>query len=277
LKEQVKEKKTSILKKYFSLVRVSILNTLVFRINCITTLIGDLVYLIIIYFLWKAIYASVGTEVVDGMTFYQTMVYLVLASAMYNVMNCWVTYSLGEDYLSGNLINFMIKPMDFQILYFLSAFGRIIMTFFMSFLPTFVIVWFIARNHLVLGWNLIFFLISIICGILINFCVDFFVGLICFYTQSVWGVNIMKDVVVALLSGATVPLAFFPEAFRKVIDLLPFQAIYNTPLEMLTNPSLTVTDYGPMLLQQLFWVVVTLEVCRIFWRIASKKITVNGG
>ena len=271
------EKKPSIVRKYISPVGQSIMRSLAFRTNCFTTFIGNLVYLIIIYYLWKAIFASVGTAEVCGMTFHETMVYLVLASAMYNFMNCWITYNLGEEYISGEIIIDLIKPMDFQVYYFVTFIGRIIVNFVISFLPTFAIVLFIAKNDLILGGNLVFYFVSIFIGIVINFGVDFFVGLICFYTESVWGINTMKDVLVALLSGATVPLAFFPSVFRKIVDFLPFQAIYNAPLEILTNPKLTTLDYCETLIRQFAWAVVMILLCRIFWAVAKKRITVNGG
>ena len=128
-----------------------------------------------------------------------------------------------------------------------------------------------------LGKNLLLFLLSIVFSMVVNFCVDFFVGTICLYTQSIWGVNVMKEVVVGLLSGATIPLAFFPEKLRAIVNFLPFQAIYHSPLRILTDKTMTGADYGKMLLMQLFWVIVTYMVSRWFFKISIRRITINGG
>ena len=72
-------------------------------------------------------------------------------------------------------------------------------------------------------------------SIIINYCIDFFVGTICIYTESIWGINIMKQVIVLLLSGATIPIAFFPETLKKIVYYLPFQSIYNAPLTILLD------------------------------------------
>jgi ABC-2 type transport system permease protein len=114
-------------------------------------------------------------------------------------------------------------------------------------------------------------------SVMLNFFIDFFVGTICLYTQSIWGVNIMKEVVVALLSGATIPLAFFPEKLHTFANLLPFQAIYNTPLQILIDQSLTDMNYLIMLGKQCLWVVIMLVVSRSFWFVSRRVITVNGG
>lgn len=134
-----------------------------------------------------------------------------------------------------------------------------------------------TRGSFALGINLVFFTVSVILAIAINYCVDFFVGTICFYTQSIWGVNIMKEVVVSLLSGATIPLAFFPEQLRRMVDFLPFQAIYHTPLHMLTGEGLSMADYMQELGMQLFWALVMLLFSKAFWKRSLKVLTINGG
>lgn len=76
---------------------------LAYQTSMITNIFANLIYLAIIYFLWKAIYASSPTDVVNGMTFYDTMIYLVLASAMFNFMDEFVIWNIGDDYQSGRI------------------------------------------------------------------------------------------------------------------------------------------------------------------------------
>ena len=47
------------------------------------------------------------------------------------------------------------------------------------------------------------------------------------------GLNMVKECIVLLLSGASIPLAFFPEALRNIVQYLPFRCIYDTPLNVL--------------------------------------------
>lgn len=61
-------------------------------------------------------------------------------------------------------------------------------------------VYFLTDGTIHLGVNLLFFLVSVPLALTINFCIDFFIGTVCLYTQSVWGINIMKEVIVLLLS-----------------------------------------------------------------------------
>ena len=98
-------------------------------------------------------------------------------------------------------------------------------------------------------------------------------------TGPVTDLNIVKETVVLLLSGASIPLAFFPEGLRQAVEYLPFRAVYDIPLTVLLAKGGTDTAAGLLsrLGIQLFWCVV-LTVCgNLFWNHAVKKITVNGG
>ncbi len=264
-------------RRYIAVLRGSIMEGLSFRASTFLRIAGNLVYMIIIYFLWKAIFDSSPADTVNGMSFYDTMIYLVLAAAMFNFMDTFVVYWIGDDYQTGQIVLYLTKPIEYQPYLFFSRLGNCVISFFVTFMPTFMIVYFVTKGSIALGINLFFFVVSILVAIGVNYCIDFFVGTICFYTQSIWGVNIMKEVVVSLLSGATIPLAFFPETFRKIVEVLPFQAIYHTPLHILTDKTMQMSDYMTSIGMQLFWLVVMLGISRLFWRVSVRGLTVNGG
>ena len=105
------------------------------------------------------------------------------------------------------------------------------------------------------------------------------VATICLYTESTWGINIVKETIVLLLSGASIPLAFFPERLRAVVQYLPFRAVYDIPLTILLqkNGSSSLEGLLPMFAMQLIWIAVLTLAGTLFWNHSVKKITVNGG
>lgn len=265
------------MRKYWALIRASILESLQFRLSIMVNFIGNLIYIIIVYNLWESIFRSAGSDVINGLTFADTMIYLVLASAMFYAMEVYLVWGTHRDIQSGKIVLNLIKPMGYQAFMYLGSIGQIIFNFITTFIPTFALVYFLSGRGIHLGYNLLYFAVSVFLAIGIHFCIDFFVGTICLYTQSVWGVNIMKEVIVLLLSGAVIPLNFFPEPLKSIVMYLPFQAIYNAPLQQLINPSLSSDDRLISLAVQLFWVMITLVMSRLFWRRSVKVITVNGG
>ena len=86
----------------------------------------------------------------------------------------------------------------------------------------------------------------------------------------------MKQVIVLLLSGATIPIAFFPEPLKTVAYYLPFQSIYNAPLSILLDghPQQTVLV---TIRTQLLWCIIMFILTKLFWKVSLRQITVNGG
>lgn len=265
------------LKKYTALIRGGIIMKLQFKLSVFVQLLGNAVYLVIVYFLWKAIFASTENGIVNGMTFNGTMVYLVLAAAMFNYMETFLVWDMGRSIMSGDIILDMLRPMRYPLFMLFNAAGEVIFNFLLTFIPTAVAVWFITHGEFAVGLNIPFFIVSCILGVFINYCINFFVGTICLYTQSIWGINIMKEVIVSFFSGATIPLAFFPDKLRAVVSALPFQAIYNTPLSILLAKEFDSMHTLYLIGIQCVWLIVLTFVTALFWKSSSKVITVNGG
>ena len=265
------------LKKFLTLTRAGIMESLQFRLGTLVIIAGNLLYLIVVYFLWKAIYASAGTDIVNGMTFSDTLIYLVLATALFNFMEMYIVWEMGRGIQSGKIALDLLKPIEYRRYLFWAYSGTFVTQFFFTFLPTFIVVAAVTRGAIHFGWNLLFFVVSVIMAVSINYSIDFLVGTICLYTESIWGINIMKQVIVMLLSGATIPIAFFPEPLKTIVYYLPFQSIYNAPLTMLldgaSQPQTVLTTLGV----QLFWCIAMTILSKLFWHISLRQITVNGG
>ncbi len=266
-------------RKLTALTRAGIIESLQFRLGTAVTLFGNLIYLSLVYFLWKAIYDSSGTDVVNGMTFYDTMIYLILATAIFNFLEMFIIWDMSRMVQSGEIVMHLLKPMKYRLYTFWSYSGSHISLFFLTFLPTFIVVMIVTKGAIPLGWNLLGFVISLVLALIINFNIEMLVAPICLYTESTWGINIVKETIVLLLSGATIPLVFFPESFRKVVEFLPFRAVYDIPLTILLKKDGSDSLEGllPLIGLQLFWCVVLIIAGNLFWNHAVKRITVNGG
>lgn len=265
------------IKAWVSLTRASIMEFLQFRLSAFVMFIGNIIYLIVIYNLWKAIFASVDKGIVNGMSFNDTMIYLVLASAQFTFMEAYLVWEMGRSIQSGRIVLELLKPISIEQYKLFGIEGGNIAAFVVTFIPTFIIVQIITKGAIPMGINILYYLIAATLGMLINFSIDFLIGTVCLYTESTWGINIMKQVVVLFLSGAVVPLAFFPSKLRAIAMFLPFQAIYNTPLTFLTTGDLSMFNSLKMLGTQAIWVVVLFALAKLFWRLSERVITVNGG
>lgn len=261
--------------RYLSITRGSFIAFAMYPFSLFFTLIGNIIYITVVYFLWKQIYS--GAESLHGMTFNDTFVYVTLAGSIIILFRTWTDWQISNQILRGEIIMDLIKPLDYELFMLAGSLGLVLFNALIITIPSFVMILIVFQAHIPFGLNLVFFPVSLVFAYLLSFSIDYMVGLTSFYTESIWGISITKEIIVAALSGAIVPLQFFPDSIRSVLQLLPFQAIYNTPLQIITSSTLTVSDYVRMIGIQVFWVVVLVLISRVFFRQAVKVLTVNGG
>ena len=263
------------MRKYLSFARAGYLENVVYRFNFFFTLIANVFYIVVMYFLWRSIYGS--RETLRGMTFDQVFAYMVLAGSTFILYKTYIEWWVSFFVVQGTIATQLTRPVDFELHLLFRSLGFAFFNFTMVTLPAFLLLVFAFRADIPLGFNLLFGAASMALAYLLSFAIDFTVGLSSFRTESIWGLSMTKEIIVMVLSGAMIPLNFFPEGLRNVLLFLPFQAIFNIPLTIFTNPALRLPDTLSMLGIQVFWVVVIIGISRLLYARAIRMLTVNGG
>ena len=257
---------------YLAVMRGSFMVGVVYRFGFLFTILGNIIYLGVAFFLWKSIYRH--AETIRGLTFNETFLYVGLGSAIFILLKTYVDWGLNFEIREGSIASYLIKPIDFGTYTLAMSLGSVLMNLAAITLPTLLMLLFVFKVSFGYGPGLIAFPVSLFLGLLISFYIDYFVGLLGFYSESVWGQNVT---IVTVFSGALIPLAFFPEGLQKILLWLPFQAIYNTPLTMVTRPAQGWDIFLPMLAVQLFWVIALSVGTRLFYNQAIKVLRISGG
>lgn len=97
-----------------------------------------------------------------------------------------------------------------------------------------------------------------------------------FYTLSASGIKMISVTVTEFLSGAVIPIPFFPEAVQKVFNALPFASIQNTPFLIYVGYT-GGAEAAVSIAIQAAWLVVIFAVGRLMINHAMKRIVVQGG
>ena len=263
------------MRRYLALTRASFQEWMAYRLGFFFTIFGNIVYLGVAYYLWSSIYEH--STIIRGMTFNETFIYVALGSAVFILLKTYADWIISHEIREGIIAIYLTKPLDFQLYSLFSSLGGILMNLAAISLPTILVLTLVFKIQVTLGLGLFLFPISIFFAVLISFCFDYFIGLSAFYTESTWGIAITKDVIITVFSGALLPLQFFPDAIQKVLLMLPFQAIYHTPLMMITRPDQGWDVFGPMLLTQIFWIAALFLLTRLYYNQAVKVLRISGG
>jgi viologen exporter family transport system permease protein len=263
------------LRSYLALLRGSFMVGMIYRYGFLFTILGNVIYLGVTYFLWRSIYHN--ADLIHGLTFDQTYLYVALGSAVFILLKTYADWLISNEIREGMIAVYLTKPLDYQLYALFISLGSALMNLAAITVPTILLLTLVFKVHFQSGPGLAFFPFSLLLAFMISFNFDYLVGLMAFYNESVWGLTITKEVLLTTLSGALIPLQFFPQALQKVLLVLPFQAIYYTPLTMVTQPDQHWPVFLQMLAVQFSWVVVMFILTRLVYDQAVKVLRVSGG
>ena len=260
---------------YLAILRGSILDSLAYRAGFFFIILGNLLYMCVAYFLWHSIYQN--TTTLRGLTFNETFLYVTLGSTVFVLLKTYADWWISHEIMDGTISIYLVRPMDYQFYALNISLGFMLVSLMALTVPTFLLLTLVFGVTFPLGPGLLLFPVSLLLAFLLSFYFDYITGLFAFYTESIWGISTSKEILISVLAGALVPLQFFPDAIQKVLLVLPFQAIYYTPLMLVTRPN---QDWGTLLSMlgvQVFWVVVLFVVTRLFYHQAIKVLRIAGG
>jgi ABC-2 type transport system permease protein len=263
------------MKRYFAIARGSFMIGMVYRLGFVFTILGNLVYLGVAWYLWRSIYHGVDT--LRGLTFNEAYLYIALGSAVFILLKTYTDWWMSREIRDGTVAIDLIKPLDYQLFTMFVNMGFILTNLVAITIPTILVLTLVLRVPIALGPGTLLFPVSLILAFVVSFTFDYFIGLLAFYTESTWGLSIIKDTIILVLSGALVPLQFFPDKLQKILMVLPFQTMYHTPLMLFTRPNQEWQVLGQMLGVQLLWTVALLILTRLFYMQAIKVLRISGG
>jgi viologen exporter family transport system permease protein len=263
------------MRSYLPIARGSYMIGLVYRFGFLFTIVGNVVYLGVAYYLWRSIYSY--SDTIRGLTFNETFLYVGLGSAIFILLKTYADWFIHYEIREGIIANYLTKPLDFQLYNLFANLGSLLMNLTAITIPTVLLLAFVFKVKVAFGPGLFLFPIGLLLAFLISFSIDYSIGLMGFYSESVWGLSTTKEIIVSVFSGALIPLQFFPAAMQKVLFWLPFQAIYHTPIMMLTKPDQGLNVFLPMMAVQLAWAVALFIGARLFYNQAIKVLRIAGG
>lgn len=111
---------------------------------------------------------------------------------------------------------------------------------------------------------------------MINTQINIITGLTAFFIENNEGMMRMKRVVVDLFSGLILPISLFPGWLATIAQWMPFQAITYLPGSVFTGRVKGVGIWNVLGIQ-IIWLVVLLVPMIIIWRLARRRLFVQGG
>ncbi len=236
-----------------------------YRLNFVMWRLRNVLRLVVIYFLWWAVF-NAQTKIFD---YDQTKIltYILLSSFVASLVFATRTQDIGQEISQGDLSNLLLKPIN-PFYYWLArdigdktlniSFSILEITLlFLILKPPF----FIQRDFIFLFLVAVALILSISLYFLISLLISFF-G---FWTNSVWGPRLLLFIILEFLAGSLFPLDILPSLIYKILEFSPFSYLLFFPLKIyLGQVNIIFVIKGLMV--SLTWFIIFYFLVQRVWR-----------
>ena len=244
-------------------------NMKIYFVNFIFQLTTFPVFAVIIYFLWKTILANSSISI----SLNEIITYYILVYAVQMMINQRRTArKMSEDVRTGNIVKVISRPMDYLYYNFWKRFGTFVFFVILYSITLIVINYFFTLQIATDPTTLIFFAISILFAMIMNFMTFFVIGITAFWTTSNWGIINSFAGITSFLAGAWIPLELLGGTLKEVAFLLPFRFTAHFPVSILQG-KLTMMEIVPQFGLMIFWTIMFYLIAKLAWKVGEKQLT----
>lgn len=263
---------------YFPFAINTIKRNMAYRGAFFIRLISRFFTVLVIYYLWKAIFQSSATPIIRGFSFSEMTVYITLnfLTGIITGISGPIALNIASDVSDGSIAIQLVRPISYRLIKLSENLGDLfgnIAAQVIPFFVFFVVIGFAGKPSPI---NFFLYIISAFLGFLCMFYFGFFFGLFSFYTTYFFGLNMAMSVVLQFFSGGLIPLSFFPDYLEKVFRILPFASMNYTPL-MIYLGKLSDMEIVCAFGLQVIWILVFYAAGKAMWHLAIKRLTILGG
>lgn len=249
-----------------------------YKANVIIFMMGEWLMLMVSFFLWKAIFASSPDQILNGFSLEEMYAYIMFSFLTGLMTSVDISFDISREVKDGTIAINLIRPISYEMRMLFQALGGVLYNFIVIFAAAFLVVNLLLFNATgtVYLKQLPLFALSLSLGFLINFYFSYTFGLLSFKLTNMWGVSQIMGALSQLLSGALIPLVFFPPFAQKIIGLLPFSSIIYTPVMIYLGKHTGAAAIYAVALQGL-WLLLMILLSRAVWKAVVKSLTILGG
>ena len=263
------------MKAYLSVFKMRNRMELQYRGAMIGGILCQMFFGLVLVALYRALYAGKPQAIPIG----HVTTYVWLQQTFFRML-----FASDPDLLdkirNGNISYDLCRPVNIYWFYYARVAAQKLTGSLMRGIPMLIFACFLPE-----GWGiqapssaagLIYGLIGLFLGLLCICALENITMAFTMQTLDPRGIQSLLNLLMAILSGNILPLTLFPDSWQKVITLLPYAQLLDSPIRLFTG------EYEPSaapqtLLIQLLWVILLTLTGLAMWRKNQKNMIVQGG
>ena len=267
------------MKKYFSFFRLRLQMGMQYRIAAFAGMATQFFWGFMLIGAYKAFYES--NAAAFPMEFLALTSYIWLQQAF---LALFITWRFDNDIFTmitdGGISYELARPVRLYSMWFAKNLAMRLSEAALRFAPVLLVAALLPKPYgLSLPVSLphfLLFLLTLGLGLLTTIAFLMIVYGLAMRMLSSTGVRLFLSGIVEFLSGQVIPLPFFPDKVRFVLELLPFAGMQNVPLRIYSG-DLSGTPMLQAMVLQLVWLVIFIAAGTLLLRSGERRAIVQGG
>lgn len=262
------------MKKYLMIVYVGIMQMFSYRLSFILWRFRNIFNLLFVYFLWTSVF--INRPSAFNYTQNQLVSYILLINLLSSLVLATRTIDVGADILSGDIMNYLLKPFSFFKLIISRDVGDKLVNGIFS-IAEIMMLLFIFKPHVFIQTDLasyVLFFISLVIGIIIAFFISLNLSFFAFWVNEIWAPRYIYSIVLWFLAGSFFPLDILPKFIYAILLLTPFPYLIFLPSKIFLN-GFSPTILIPMGLS-LIWCFILFFITKKVWNLGIKNYSAYG-
>ncbi len=224
--------------------------------------------------LWEAIFAANGATTMGGLTLAQMTLYYLLAPLTMKILMGENIGFLSREIYDGGLNRYLVwplPPLGYKTLTYLTYSGFYIVQL--------VLLYGLARYLLVVEpfhWSEALRLVLGIGYLLVAavsyFCLMCLCEMVAFWADNTWTLGVMLRFIAGFLGGTFIPLSFFPDELRTVLEYLPFAPLVSGPINLILGRATPLESLQSFILM-LLWLPLIFWAMKAVWKKGNLQYT----
>lgn len=251
-------------KKYREISAIYLKSQLAWRADAVFQMLFTVSKILFAYLLWGMVFRQKDT--VSGFTFDSMLSYYIVSSFLSQLeFSDGISSEMTGRIRNGTFSKYMVLPIN--ILGYFTAMEVGSVLFYLGFDLAAALIWvFIFQIRFVFahGPLLLCALAMVFLGLFFMVQLNYYLGLLTLKYEEIGTFLMIKNNLVALVTGSIVPLALFPDAVLQVMKLLPFYYITYLPSMLFTGQCGEEAAAGLMILS--LWCLALGILIRITWK-----------
>lgn len=259
---------------------------LAYKAQIVMWILISFIEVFFVVFLYQAVYRNSTdglNSVINGFTFYDMILYMLTSFFFTFVMGAGDTsYDIYTDIREGTIANTLTKPVSYRLRHLFTYLGVFVFDWLVVVLPFLTVIYGIFIGVGLLSVTVgrfilnvvLFILFSILAGFMNN-AISYFIGLMVFHTDHLFGLNMARNAIQGFLGGQMLPLAYMGK-MGVVFSFTPFAFMNSVPVLVIMG-KVDIMQALLYILIAVLWILIIEVANHFIFKSALEKLAVQGG